>query len=180
LEIIKDENINIENIILTTPIVEVGDSSIGYLPGDLEDKVSLYFEHFYDNMKKIVGEETTKFLRVSNIVENKIINFVRGATFGNYDENGNPIGSICILDECQNLTIHQLKTYISRLGENSKMVILGDIEQIDIKLKNNEKCGLEDAINRFKEFDGIGIVTFDEEDIVRDKFLIDIMKKYKK
>ena len=72
----------------------------------------------------------------------------------------------------------ELKTYISRLGEESKMVILGDIEQCDIKL-SGQRNALEDAIERFRDMDGVGVVEFDEDDIVRDKFLIEIMKRYK-
>jgi phosphate starvation-inducible PhoH-like protein len=72
-----------------------------------------------------------------------------------------------------------MKTYISRLGENSKLIIMGDTDQIDIKLNKGEKCGLEDAFDRFKDIEGISFVEFDENDIVRDSFLIEIMKRYK-
>lgn len=179
LELLKDKTEGIGEIILTTPIVEASPKSLGALPGDLNDKIQNYYEHFYDNIEKIVGKQTKNFLRQSELVNDKIVNFVRGATFGKTDDDGNPIGSFCILDESQNLLKSELKTYISRLGENSKMVIMGDIEQCDIKLSRGEKSGLEDAITRFKGLDGVGFFEFTEDDIVRDKFLIGIMKRYK-
>ena len=105
---------------------------------------------------------------------------MRGSTFGRYTADGKPVGSFCIFDETQNCTDVEMKTFISRIGEGSKLVILGDIDQIDLKLGKGEKCGLEDAIDRLQNIDGIGFVEFTEDDIVRDPFLIEIMKRYKK
>jgi phosphate starvation-inducible PhoH-like protein len=149
LELLKKDEYEIGDILLTTPIIEVSPKSIGALPGDLEMKINNYFQHFYDNLEKMLDKKPLIFLRNSGLITNKIVNFIRGATFGKMDEDGNPIGTFCILDEAQNLTQMELKTYISRLGENSKMVILGDIDQCDIKLKSDEVNALEDAIERF-------------------------------
>lgn len=179
LELLKNENYKIGDMMLTTPIIEVSPKSLGALPGDLSDKILNYFDHFYDNLNKIVGKKPTQFLRLSGIVNDKVVNFMRGTTFGKYDEFNNAIGTYALLDEAQNLTAKEMKTFISRLGENSKMVICGDPEQCDIKLNRGEKNGLVDAIERFKDMDGIGIVEFTEDDIVRDKFLVEIMKRYK-
>lgn len=179
LELLKNGDIPIGDIMLTTPIIEVSPKSLGALPGGLDEKITNYFDHFYDNLDKMIGRPVTKFLRNSNLVHDKVVNFMRGTTFGKYEEDGNPIGTYCLLDECQNLTVKEVKTFISRLGENSKMVIAGDPEQCDIKLNRGEKNGLEDAIERFKGMPGIGIVEFTEDDIVRDPFLIELMKKYK-
>jgi phosphate starvation-inducible PhoH-like protein len=179
LELLKDSNSKIGDIMLTTPVIEVSPKSLGALPGDLSEKIMNYFDHFYDNLDKIVGKPTTKFLRGSGLVNDKVINFMRGTTFGKYDESGAPIGTYALLDEAQNLTVKEMKTFISRLGENSKMIICGDPEQCDLKLNKNEKNGLVDAIDRFKDMDGIGIIEFTEDDIVRDPFLIEIMKRYK-
>jgi phosphate starvation-inducible PhoH-like protein len=179
LELLKLKDSNIGGMLLTTPIIEVSPKSIGALPGDLEMKISQYFEHFYDNMNKMIDPKTTLFLKESGIVKDKIVNFIRGATFGDVDEKGEPVGIFCILDEAQNLTKMELKTYISRLGEGSKMVILGDVEQCDIRLPHGEKNALQDAVSRFSDMDGVGLIEFDEDDIVRDPFLIDIMKRYK-
>lgn len=179
LELLKSKKENIGELLLTTPIIEVSPKSIGALPGDLDMKVNHYFQHFYDNMYKIVDKKTINFLKEAEVINDLIVNFIRGATFGKHDEDDNPIGSFCILDEAQNLSKMELKTYISRLGEGSKMAILGDIEQCDLRLRNGDINALEDAIKRFSGMDGIGIVEFTEDDIVRDKFLIDIMKRYK-
>lgn len=178
LEIIKNQNISIDKMVLTTPIVNVG-KDVGFLPGDLTDKTGKYFSHFYSNIDKIVGKEITSFLSSSGIVSQKIVNFMRGDTFGRYDENGAPIGEYCILDEGQNMSAHQIKTYISRLGENTKIVILYDPDQSDVNWKNGEINGCEDAVNRLKGLDGIGFIQFDDDDIVRDPFLIEIMKRYR-
>ena len=179
LELLKDQESVIGSMLLTTPIIEVSPKSIGALPGDLEMKINHYFEHFYDNMNKIVDRKVVEFLRTSGTVNDRIVNFIRGATFGELDESGEPVGTFCILDEAQNLTKMELKTYISRLGEGSKMVILGDIEQCDIRLGNGELNALEDAVERFRGMNNIGLVEFTEDDIVRDPFLIAIMKRYK-
>lgn len=179
LEMLKDKNNKIGDIILSTPIIEVSRNSIGALPGDIDDKTYNHFEHFYDNMDKIVGNKITKFLKKSDLVNDKIVNFIRGNTFGKIDEDGEPIGTFCIFDECQNFYPSEIKAIISRLGEESKIILLGDLDQCDLRLKSNEINGLQDAVNRFKNLDGIGYFEFTEDDIVRDKFLINIMKRYK-
>ena len=179
LELLKDNKNIIGSILLTTPIIEVSPKSIGALPGDLDMKINHYFEHFYDNLEKMVDRRVVGFLRGSELIRDKIVNFIRGATFGDVDNLGNPVGTFCILDEAQNLTKMELKTYISRLGEGSKMVILGDTEQCDIRLPKGEKNALEDAVERFRGMEGVGLVEFTEDDIVRDPFLVDIMKRYR-
>lgn len=179
LEMLRDDNSKIGDILLSTPIVEVSRQSIGALPGDLNDKTFNYFEHFYDNMDKIVGNKVTKFLKNSDLVNDKIVNFIRGNTFGKIDDDGNASGTFCIFDECQNFYPSEVKAILSRLGEESKIILLGDLGQCDLKLKDNEINGLQDAVNRFKDMDGVGFFEFTEDDIVRDKFLIEIMKRYK-
>jgi phosphate starvation-inducible PhoH-like protein len=178
LDCLKDKSRNIGQIVLTKPIVEIG-KSLGAMPGDLNEKTLQYFTHFYDNLIKIIGSYQTGYLKENNFIKETVLNFVRGSTFGQYNSNGEPIGSFCIFDESQNCTVTEMKTFISRMGENSKLVILGDIDQIDFKFAKGEKCGLEDAIDRLKGVDGIGFFEFDESDIVRDPFLIEIMKRYK-
>lgn len=179
LEMLKDKNNKIGDILLSTPIIEISRNSIGALPGDLNDKTFNYFEHFYDNMNKIVGNKVTKFLKGSELVNDKIVNFIRGNTFGKIDDDGNASGTFCIFDECQNFYPSEVKAILSRLGEESKIILLGDLGQCDLKLKDNEINGLQDAVNRFKDMEGVGYFEFTEDDIVRDKFLIDIMKRYK-
>ena len=169
LECLKDKSKNVGNIILTKPIIEVA-KSIGLLPG---------YSHFYDNMNKLIGPEQTGYLKDNGFITESILNFMRGTTFGQYDENGKPIGSIVIFDEAQNATPHEVKTFISRMGENSKLVILGDSDQIDLKLRIGEKCGLDDAIDRLMGIEGIAYIQFTDDEIVRDPFLIEIMKRYR-
>lgn len=180
LEIIKNGTYNINQIILTKPIVEITSSKgLGALPGDVSEKTNVYFSHFYDNLVKLIGNDAIKFLKTGNHIKELTLNYLRGITLGKYDENGNPIGAICIFDESQNCTPNEMKTFISRMGENTKLVIIGDSDQIDLKLKKDEKCGLDDAIDRLYGIDLISLIEFDEEDIVRDPFLIEIMKRYK-
>lgn len=178
LECLRNPNINIDQIILTKPIVEIS-KSLGALPGDINEKTLSYFTHFYDNLAKIVGNNTTKYLKEGLYIKETVLNFVRGSTFGRYDENGKPVGSFIIFDETQNTTVVEMKSFISRMGEQSKMVILGDTDQIDLKLGKGELCGLQDVWDRLQGIEGIGYVEFTEDDIVRDPFLIEIMKRYK-
>jgi phosphate starvation-inducible PhoH-like protein len=181
LECVKNQNINISQIVLVKPIVEITSqrNGIGSLPGGLEDKTSLYFTSFYDNLVKIIGNEATKHLKNNNIVKDTVLNYLRGSTFGKYTSDGKPIGSFCIFDESQNSTVTEMLTFISRMGEESKLVILGDSDQIDLKMAKGEKCGLDDAISRLQNIKGIGFIEFTEDDIVRDPFLIEIIKRYK-
>jgi phosphate starvation-inducible PhoH-like protein len=181
LECLKKKEMNISQIILTKPIVEItsSKSGLGALPGDLSEKTLPYFTHFYDNLTKIIGSEATRYLKQNNVIKETVLNYLRGSTFGRYTSDGKPVGSFCIFDETQNCTVTEMKTFISRVGESSKLIILGDSDQIDLKLQNGEKCGLDDAISRLQGIDGIGFVEFTEDDIVRDPFLIEIMKRYK-
>jgi phosphate starvation-inducible PhoH-like protein len=181
LECLKNKDINISQLVLTKPIVEITTSKngLGALPGDLDSKTLPYFTHFYDNLIKIIGNEATNYLKQNGVIKETVLNYLRGSTFGKYTSEGKPIGTFCIFDETQNTNKTEMKTFISRMGEESKMVILGDSDQIDLKLNKGERCGLEDAILRLKGIDKIGFIEFTEDDIVRDPFLIEIMKRYK-
>ena len=180
LDCIKLSSINIDQIVLTKPIVEITSSrGLGALPGDINEKTLSYYTHFYDSLIKLIGNDSTKLLKERGIIKDTILNFLRGSTFGKWDDNGKPVGSFCIFDEAQNCTPVEMKTFISRMGEESKLVIMGDSDQIDLKLNRGEKCGLDDAWDRLQGVDGIGYVEFTEDDIVRDPFLIEIMKRYK-
>lgn len=180
LDCLKNKEMNIGQIILTKPIVEItSQRGLGALPGDINEKTLAYYTHFYDNLTKLIGTYQTKFLKENFFIKETILNYLRGSTFGQYTSDGKSIGSFCIFDESQNCTITEMKTFISRMGENSKLVILGDTDQIDLKLAKGEKCGLEDAIDRLQGVDGIGFIEFTEDEIVRDPFLIEIMKRYK-
>ena len=180
LECLKDRNANIAQIILTKPIVEItSQRGLGALPGELDEKTSPYYAHFYDNIIKLIGPNYLKTLKDNGFIKEVLSNFMRGMTFGQTSSDGKAIGAIAIIDESQNFTVHEIKTIISRMGENSKLVIMGDIDQVDLKLQRGEKCGLEDCFDRFQGILGIEFIEFTEDDIVRDPFLIEIMKRYK-
>jgi len=178
LECLISENFNINQIQITKPIVEVS-SSLGHLPGEIEDKTSVFFNSFYSVLDNIIGRGHADFLKRSNMINETIVNYIRGNTFGSTDNFGKPIGHFCILDEAQNLSITEIKTYISRISTDTKLIILGDSDQVDIKLKYNEQNGFDHCFQILQGLDDIEFVEFTEDDIIREKILIDIMKRFK-
>jgi len=162
-------NEKITRLIFTKPIVEA-DESMGFLPGDMSEKIAPYMSSYYSNMEKLIGSSPTQWMITNKIIQEEPLNFMRGNT---YDD------AIMILDEAQNTTIKGLKLFISRLGENSKMIVMGDADQTDLKLKGNEKSGLQDAFERFQGLQGVTTHEFEEKDIVRNSILIEVMKRYK-
>ncbi len=158
----------INRIILTRPAVEAGEK-LGFLPGDLQSKVDPYLRPLYDALFDMLGAETyQKYVERGNI-EVAPLAYMRGRTLDD---------SFIILDEAQNTTSEQMKMFLTRLGFNSKMVITGDITQID--LPRGAKSGLKDCIKILKNIDGIGSCTFDERDVVRHRLVQDIIKAYAK
>lgn len=174
---LKNEEYNINKILMSKVIVPAA-RDIGYLKGELDDKIAPYFKAYWNNIEKMVGKVWSDYLKENSFIEETLVNFVRGDTFGNFDSKGNPVGEIAILDEAQNSTVTETKTFLSRLAEQSKMIIMGDTDQVDIKLKRNEKTGLDDAFDRFQGINGIEFIEFTDDDIVRDPFLIEVMKRY--
>lgn len=179
LECLIDKTININKIALTKPIVEVS-KSLGALPGTEKEKTAIYFSHFYNNLEKIIGPIQLDLLKNNNIISEAILNYMRGETFGTYDSNGNPIGSVCILDEAQNTTVKEIKTFITRMGENTKLIICGDPKQVDIKLNKNEKNGFDYCWEYLRDIKFIDFMEFTNEDIVREPLLIEILNKFEK
>lgn len=158
----------INRIILTRPAVEAGEK-LGFLPGDLQSKVDPYLRPLYDALFDMLGAETyQKYVERGNI-EVAPLAYMRGRTLDD---------SFIILDEAQNTTSEQMKMFLTRLGFNSKMVITGDITQID--LPRGAKSGLKDCIKILRNIDGIGNCTFDEKDVVRHRLVQDIIKAYAK
>jgi phosphate starvation-inducible protein PhoH and related proteins len=178
LECLKDRTINIDKILISKVIVPSG-RDFGFLKGSLAEKTEPYFTSYWSNISKLIGTSWTTRLKAHGVIEEAVVNFMRGDTFGSHDNDGNPVGVVAIMDEAQNTTVAELKTFVSRMGENSKLIVMGDNDQIDIKLNKNDKSGLDDAFDRFKGIKGIEYVEFTEDDIVRDPFLIEIMKRYK-
>ncbi len=158
----------VNRIILTRPAVEAGEK-LGFLPGDLQQKVDPYLRPLYDALFDMLGAETyQKYVEKGNI-EVAPLAYMRGRTLDD---------SFIILDEAQNTTQEQMKMFLTRLGFNSKMVITGDITQID--LPDGRRSGLKDVMHILKGIDDIAQVRFDEKDVVRHRLVQDIIKAYAK
>lgn len=158
----------IKKIILTRPAVEAGEK-LGFLPGDLQDKVDPYLRPLYDALFDMFGAESFGRYMEKGIIEVAPLAYMRGRTL---DE------AFIILDEAQNTTSEQIKMFLTRLGNESRMVITGDITQID--LPDSRKSGLVEAIKVLKGIDDISIHKFTEKDVVRHKLVQDIIKAYEK
>lgn len=158
----------VNKIILTRPAVEAGEK-LGFLPGDLQSKVDPYLRPLYDALFDMLGAETyQKYLERGNI-EVAPLAYMRGRTLDD---------SFIILDEAQNTSPEQMKMFLTRLGFNSKMVITGDITQID--LPSGCRSGLKDAVRILKNIDSIANISFTEKDVVRHKLVQDIIKAYER
>ena len=156
----------IDRIILTRPAVEAGEK-LGFLPGDLQDKVDPYLRPLYDALFEMLGSETVERDLEKNIIEIAPLAYMRGRTLDR---------AFIILDEAQNTTSEQIKMFLTRLGEGSKMVITGDITQID--LPEPGRSGLIEAMRVLRAVDDIVIHQFSEKDVVRHKLVQDIISAY--
>ena len=162
------KNEEVGRIILTRPAIEAGEK-LGFLPGDLQSKVDPYLRPLYDALFDMLGAETyQKYLERGNI-EVAPLAYMRGRTLDD---------SFIILDEAQNTSPEQMKMFLTRLGFNSKMVITGDITQID--LPSGCRSGLKDAVRILKNIDSIANISFTEKDVVRHKLVQDIIKAYER
>lgn len=158
----------VNRIILTRPAVEAGEK-LGFLPGDLQQKVDPYLRPLYDALFDMLGSETyMRYVERGNI-EVAPLAYMRGRTLDD---------SFIILDEAQNTTPEQMKMFLTRLGFNSKMVITGDVTQID--LPDGKRSGLKDAVRVLKNIKDIAIFRFTEKDVVRHKLVMDIIRAYEK
>lgn len=158
----------VNRIILTRPAVEAGEK-LGFLPGDLQQKVDPYLRPLYDALFDMLGAESFQRYQEKGNIEVAPLAYMRGRTL---DE------SFIILDEAQNTTPEQMKMFLTRLGFNSKIVVTGDITQID--LPDGKRSGLVDAVKILKNVDDIQTVKFSEKDVVRHKLVMDIIKAYEK
>jgi len=162
------KNKEIEKIIITRPVVEAGER-LGFLPGDLKDKVDPYLTPLYDALNKMLQREKMKKYLDSKIIEIAPLAYMRGRTLHN---------SFMILDEAQNSTPMQMKMFLTRLGVTSKAIITGDVTQTD--LEKNIVSGLLDAAKVLKKIKGISFIELTEKDVVRHKLVKDIIKAYSK
>ncbi len=158
----------VEKIILTRPAVEAGEK-LGFLPGDLQNKVDPYLRPLYDALFEMLGPDTFNKQQERGCIEVAPLAYMRGRTLDD---------SFIILDEAQNTTQEQMKMFLTRLGFNSKIVITGDITQID--LPDDRRSGLVQAMNILKDIDDISICRFNQNDVVRHKLVQDIIMAYEK
>ena len=161
-------NKQVARIILTRPAVEAGER-LGFLPGTLQEKVDPYLRPLYDALYDMLDSERVEKLLERNVIEVAPIAFMRGRTLND---------SFIILDEAQNSTPEQMKMVLTRQGFNSKMVVNGDVTQID--LPNGRRSGLMDAVEVLKGVEGISFVQFDEKDVVRHTLVQRIVKAYER
>lgn len=153
-------------IILVRPIVEAGER-LGFLPGDLKEKIDPYLIPIYDSLNEAIGKEQVTKLMEKGTIEVAPLAYMRGRTLDN---------AIIILDEAQNATQTQMKMFLTRLGFGSKMIVTGDLSQIDLQNKNTS--GLIEAVNLLKDIQGIKIVKFQKADVMRHPLVFKIIEKY--
>jgi phosphate starvation-inducible PhoH-like protein len=156
----------IRKIVLVRPAVEAGES-LGYLPGDLQEKLNPYLRPLLDAINEMVDFDQVKFLREQDLIEVIPLAYMRGRTLNN---------AFVILDEAQNATVAQMKMFLTRMGEGSKIVVSGDISQVD--LPNGVTSGLRDAVQRLHGIPGISFVRLHEVDIVRHPLVRRVVAAY--
>ena len=155
-----------KKIILSRPAVEAGEK-LGFLPGDMKDKIDPYLQPLYDAL-----EDMLPAVKLQDMIEKRVIQiaplaFMRGRTLSD---------AVVILDEAQNTTTAQIRMFLTRMGWNTKMIITGDLTQVD--LPHGVTSGLREAVNILKNVEGISIIRMDEKDIVRHKLVTRIVKAY--
>lgn len=159
----------IERIIMSRPAIEAGEERLGFLPGDLAQKVDPYLRPLYDALNDILGAEQAKRMQEKGIIEIAPLAYMRGRTLSN---------ARIIIDESQNASLQTLKMALTRLGEGSKMVLTGDVTQID--LPKATTSGLEKVASILKTVEDVSIVRLNNQDVVRNKIVRDIIKAFEK
>lgn len=161
------KNKEVRKIILTRPAVEAGEN-LGFLPGDLKEKLDPYLQPLYDALRDMIPAEKLEDYIENNIVQIAPLAFMRGRTLDN---------AFVILDEAQNATEGQIRMFLTRMGKSAKFVINGDPSQVD--LPRNQKSGLIKALEVLQNIEGIGIVELDENDVIRHRLVKKIIKAFK-
>lgn len=162
------KNKQVKKIIITRPAVEAGEN-LGFLPGDLKEKIDPYLRPVYDALEEMIPPEKLKFYQERNIIEVAPIAFMRGRTLNN---------AFVLVDEAQNTTAGQMKMILTRLGPNSKMIVTGDKSQIDLPCR--QQSGLLEAIRILQGVEGISFVELQERDVVRHKLVKHIIAAYER
>ena len=156
----------VDRLVLSRPAIEAGEK-LGFLPGDLKEKIDPYLRPIFDALHDMFSASSLEKLMASDIIEVAPLAFMRGRTLSH---------SYIILDEAQNTTAMQMKMFLTRLGENSRMVVTGDVTQID--LPSHQKSGLVDALEKVEHIKSIGIMRFSEKDVVRHPLVAEVLKAY--
>lgn len=162
------KNKEVKKIILSRPAVEAGEK-LGFLPGDMKDKIDPYLQPLYDALQDMIPGAKLKEYMDNNVIQIAPLAFMRGRTLSD---------AVIILDEAQNTTTHQIKMFLTRLGMHAKMIVTGDMTQID--LPPSQTSGLVQAIRILRNVKGIGKVEFSKKDIVRHKLVQRIVDAYEK
>ena len=160
------KNKEVRRIILTRPAVEAGEN-LGFLPGDLRDKLDPYLQPLYDALRDMIPQQKLLSYWEDNTIEIAPLAFMRGRTLDN---------AFVILDEAQNATSAQLKMFLTRMGRNAKFVITGDLTQVD--LPRHQQSGLLQAVRILKDVKGIDIIELDNSDVIRHRLVTDIIRAY--
>lgn len=160
------KNKEVRKIIITRPAVEAGES-LGFLPGDLKEKIDPYLRPIYDALDDMIPADRQKYYYENRVIEVAPLAYMRGRTLHN---------AFILLDEAQNTTSMQMKMFLTRMGNNSKMIITGDRSQID--LPGQQKSGLVDAVEKLSNISGIGIVELTAKDVMRHKLVAKIINAY--
>ncbi len=162
------KNKKVRKIILSRPAVEAGEK-LGFLPGDMRDKIDPYLQPLYDALEDMIPGAKLKELMDGNVIQIAPLAFMRGRTLND---------AVIVLDEAQNTTVHQIKMFLTRLGMGSKMIVTGDTSQID--LPRSTASGLVQALKVLRHVEGIGRVEFGKKDIVRHRLVQRIVEAYEK
>ncbi|WP_027001353.1 PhoH family protein [Hugenholtzia roseola] len=162
------KNKQVKRIIITRPAVEAGEH-LGFLPGDMKEKIDPYLRPIYDALADMIPAEKLKFYQDTNVIEIAPMAFMRGRTLSN---------AFILLDEAQNTTAMQIKMFLTRMGQDSKMIITGDISQID--LPRNVRSGLVEATRILQEVKGIAFVRLEGKDVIRHRLVRSIISAYEK
>ena len=160
------KNKEVKKIIITRPAVEAGEN-LGFLPGDLKEKIDPYLRPIYDALDDMIPMERLKYYYENRIIEIAPLAYMRGRTLRN---------AFILLDEAQNTTAMQMKMFLTRMGSNSKMIVTGDRSQID--LPGNQKSGLTEALEILKNIEGIGFVELTSKDVMRHKLVERVINAY--
>ena len=162
------KNKAVKKIIITRPAVEAGEN-LGFLPGDLKEKIDPYLRPIYDGLNDMIPYEKLQYYMEREIIEIAPLAYMRGRTLNN---------AFILLDEAQNTTPMQMKMFLTRMGPESKMIITGDTTQID--LPGKQRSGLKEALRILRNVKGIGVIELSEKDVVRHKLVRDIIEAYDK